>query len=137
MFVQSKPFEMLVVVLFGVLLLCGLVRFVLWKRRMNNYVSHLPTSDSRWPLLGSAGEMIGKDSVEIFAYGDRLIRQLGTPLKAWIGPMLNVTLDRPDDIKTILMSADCLDKPYMYRFMPSDIGILTVKCKYGLACGHG
>lgn len=53
----------------------------------------------------------------------------GTPLKGYIGPVLCLSLDRPDDIKTVLMSANCLDKPYLYQFYPRPCGILNARCK--------
>lgn len=57
------------------------------------------------------------------------VKENDTPAKAYIGPVLNITLDKPEDIKTILMSQSCLDKPYMYRFLPSTVGILTTECR--------
>jgi len=93
---------------------------------MDSYVKHLPTLPSV-PLLGNAHYFIGKSTVEIFSDIIHFIKSRGTPTKIWIGPCLTLTLDKPEDFKTVLMSPNCLDKPYMYQFMPSDIGILTAK----------
>lgn len=61
----------------------------------------------------------------------------GTPLKGYIGPVLCLSLDRPDDIKTVLMSSNCLDKPYLYQFYPRPCGILNARCKISIVWIHG
>lgn len=51
--------------------------------------------------------------------------------KAWLGPMfVTICIDHPDDLQTILNSKDCLDKSYMYRFMPAGDGLLTANGNY-------
>lgn len=97
-------------------------------RRMESYVKHLPTMHPVYPFIGNAHSFIGKSTAELFKGITEFIRDMDTPAKAYIGPVLNITLDKPEDIKTILMSQTCLDKPYMYRFLPSTVGILTTEC---------
>lgn len=97
-------------------------------RKMESYVSHLPTMHPVYPFVGNAHHFIGKSTTELFNGIVKFVNETETPSKAYIGPVLNITLDKPEDIRTILMSQTCLDKPYMYRFLPSTVGILTTEC---------
>lgn len=108
--------------------LAMMVRYYMWKKHMNSYVKHLPTIKASVPIIGNAYKFIGKSTAEIFTDIIQFIKTSGTPTKIWIGPCLTITLDQPEDVKTILMSPNCLDKPYMYRFLPSEVGILTAAC---------
>lgn len=49
--------------------------------------------------------------------------------KGFIAHMLTIFVDHPDDLKTILNSKDCLDKPYIYRLIPGGDGLLTANGK--------
>lgn len=99
---------------------------------MESYVKYLPTLEPSYPFLGNAHEFIGKTTAQLFKDIVQFIKDKSTPTKSWIGPCLIITLDKPEDIRTVLMSSSCLDKPYMYRFLPSTVGILTAKCTYKL-----
>lgn len=115
--------------IFIIFLILGL-KYYLWKRHMESYVQHLPTiRSSSFPLIGNACKFLGKSTSDLFRGIIKFIQTNETPTKIWIGPVLTITLDKPEDVKAVLMSPNCLDKPYMYRFLPSDVGILTAKCK--------
>lgn len=105
-----------------------LVKYFMKMRYWESYVKHLPTMHPVYPFVGSAHFFIGKSTAQLFHGIVQFIKDVETPSKAYIGPFLNLTLDRPEDIKTVLMSPSCLDKPYMYRFLPSTVGILTTEC---------
>lgn len=88
---------------------------------MESYVKHLPTMHPVYPFIGNAHLFIGKSTAELFSGIVKFVKDNETPAKAYIGPVLNITLDKPGDIRTILMSSSCLNKPYMYRFLPSTV----------------
>lgn len=48
-----------------------------------------------------------------------------TPAAAWFGPKLVVGIARPEDMQTVLMSNNCLQKGYMYGFMHNKSGMFT------------
>lgn len=125
---QNQP-KMIMLTLFVVLVVTGLIKYFLHMRHMESYVKHLPTMHPVYPFIGNAHFFIGKSTAELFSGIVKFVKDNETPAKAYIGPVLNITLDKPEDIRTILMSQSCLDKPYMYRFLPSTIGILTTECK--------
>lgn len=72
---------------------------------------------------------MGKSSIELFKELIEFTREIGSPYKAYVGPLLFVTIDQPEDMQTILTSSHCLDKPYVYDYMPYNNGILNARCK--------
>lgn len=48
-----------------------------------------------------------------------------TPAAVWLGPKLHIIIDKPEDMQTVLLSPNCLDKPYVYRFLPNERGLFT------------
>lgn len=53
------------------------------------------------------------------------ISQIETPAAIWLGPKLHILIDKPADLQTVLLSPNCLDKPYVYRFLPNERGLFT------------
>lgn len=51
--------------------------------------------------------------------------KIETPAAAWLGPKLHLIIDKPEDLQTVLLSPNCLDKPYVYRFLPNERGLFT------------
>lgn len=118
---QLKASNMIMLTLVVILVVMGLIKYFLHMRHMESYVKHLPTMHPVYPLIGNAHFFIGKSTTELFSGIVKFINDNETPSKAYIGPILNITLDKPEDIRTILMSSSCLNKPYMYRFLPSTV----------------
>lgn len=119
---------MIAVTLCAVLVITLIVKYILYKRHLESYVKDLPMLEPCYPIIGNAHEFIGKTTAQLFTDIVLFIKTFNSPTKSWIGPVLTITLDKPGDIKTVLMSPTCLDKPYMYRFLPSTVGILTAAC---------
>lgn len=92
---------------------------------MESFVKNLPVMEPCYPLIGSAFEFVGKSSAQIFSETIEMVRSYNTPCASWVGPVLTISVDKPEDVKAVLMSPACLDKPYMYRFLPSTFGLLT------------
>lgn len=51
-----------------------------------------------------------------------------TPCRFWLGPALSIFLAKPEDVQTVLLSPQCLEKPYMYRFLDDGVGLFTAQC---------
>lgn len=127
--IQINRSDMIAISLLVVLLVAGLVKYVLHMSRMESYVKHLEIKPPVYPFFGNSLSIIGKSASELFKELVETIKLYGTPMKAYLGPFLVVTVDKPEDIKTVLMSQNCLDKPYFYQFYPSPIGLFTTTCK--------
>lgn len=109
----------------------SIITLILWMvlryRRINSLVKDVP--------------FISIDVLNLFKIGNRDIYEVATQIsnsyerlgKGWLGPTLTIYMDHPDDLRTILNSKDCLDKPYIYRFLPAGNGLLTANGKNDLS----
>lgn len=120
---------MIALLLFIFLVTTILVKYFLHMRRMESYVKHLKIQKPVFPFIGNAHLLLGKTSVELIKEITEFTRTAGTPYKSYVGPALFVVIDHPEDMKTILTSPTCLDKPHVYDYLPSRNGILNARSK--------
>lgn len=120
---------MIAVMLIVFLVVTGLVKYFLHMRHFESYVKHVKMGNRSFPFVGNAWSLIGKSTASLFKEITEVTKLNGTPLKGYMGPALVMSLDRPEDIKAVLMSPNCLDKPYLYQFYPRPCGILNARCK--------
>lgn len=125
---------MIVVTLVVILLVWLFFKYIQHIWRMESYVKNVKSLSKTLPFIGNVGFFIGKSPQEAFETMNKFCFEKGTPWKMYFGPELVVSLDKPEDMKTILMSANCLDKPYNYDFYPSSSGILNERCKFRINC---
>ncbi|XP_055299855.1 cytochrome P450 4g1-like [Sitodiplosis mosellana] len=118
---------MIAIALLVFLVVTGLVKYFLQMRHFESYVKHVKMGNRAFPFVGNAWSLIGKSTASLFKEITEVTKTHGTPLKGYMGPALVISLDRPDDIKTVLMSPNCLDKPYLYQFYPRPCGILNAR----------
>lgn len=121
---------MIALYLIAILVIAALVRYLIHMLHMESYVKHLQIKGPVYPFFGNALVMLGKSPVELFKEIVETLKLYDTPVKAYMGPILVITIDKPEDFKTILMSQHCVEKPYLYQFYPSTVGIFTATCKY-------
>lgn len=84
------------------------------------------------PVVGILPKFLGKNNEEILNYILELMKQYETPVKVWIGPMLVLLIDKPEQLKTVLNSRNCLNKPYVYKFLDVNFGLMSGPGK----CAH-
>lgn len=120
---------MIALSLFVFLIVTILVKYFLHMRHMESYVKHLPMKRPFIPFIGNVHYLIGKTATEMLKEIMEFTKLTGTPHKSYVGPTLAITIDNPEDVKTVLTSPYCVCKPYVYHFYPSPDGILTARCK--------
>ncbi|XP_062557028.1 cytochrome P450 4c21-like [Armigeres subalbatus] len=122
--------------MYHVITLIFLICFVIylkswWRNRIiQRQLGHLPGPPCV-PLLGSSYIFLGKSYSEILdafhristAYGSN-----GSPVLFFLGAKPFIILNQPDHAQTILNSAACLDKPWIYRYTPLE-GIFSLSTK--------
>lgn len=106
-----------------------LIKYILHVRHVESYVKNLKSISSRLPLIGNIKFFMGKSVQNIIEDSVQVILQDDTPMKAQIGPVIYVIVDRPDDMQAILTSTHCLDKPYIYDFFYASTGLINNRCK--------
>lgn len=120
---------MFVVILLVTLVICALVKYILEMYHNESYVQKLKCKQTFIPIFGNALSLLGMTATEIFSDLVKFTTHNETPLKMYIGHRLKIILDKPEDLKAVLTSPHCFDKPYIYGFYPSPRGIITEQCK--------
>lgn len=92
----------------------GVVHFIMKMYRLNEMVKDLPKIP-----LGLTRKMLtaNKTSIDSFHVLEKALGFHNGLAKFWIGPTLAVVCDDPENMKLILMSKNCVDKPYLYRLI--------------------
>ncbi|XP_055308673.1 cytochrome P450 4c3-like [Sitodiplosis mosellana] len=116
---------MVVLILTTFLIVVALVRHLMYLYRMESYVKHLKSTHPLLPIVGTAYGMIGKSATDAYKEILRFAKSNDTPVKTYIGSTLALTVDKPEDIKIILSSPICFDKPFVFDFLPYRAGIFT------------
>lgn len=98
---------------------------------MESYFKHLRKTKrkGRSSFIGNMNVFKAANGSEFTRDVFKYVLKRETPLKGNIGPAYFVALDKPEDVKTVLMSSQCFDKPYEYSFLPLPQGIVTERCK--------
>lgn len=119
---------MVVAVLYLLLLVFGIIKYIRHVRRIDKYLKDIETLP-RIPLIGNVTCFMGKSLQVLYEELYHIILRSGTPFKMQIGPSFYVILDQPEDVKTVVMSQNCLDRPYVYDFLRSPLSTLAQRCK--------
>lgn len=106
----------------------GLIKYISHVQNIESHMKDLKTLP-RIPFIGNIAFFMGKSLQEVYEEFIQIILKSGTPFKAQIGPAFFILLDEPEDVKTVLMSPHCLDKPYIYDFIHSPFSLLGQRCK--------
>lgn len=104
----------LFVLLIGAVLVIAMLRLMLRRLRLNSYVKTLPKIPFSvfMSLLRP-----NKTKVEQFQCFEKICNYYDGLASLWVGTKLVVICDDPVNMKTILMSKHCVDKPYYYRLV--------------------
>lgn len=121
---------MIALSLLAIFFITVIIKYILHIRHLERYVKHLHLIQPSYPLIGNSLQVIGKTQTELFMEFIEYINSNGTPCKAYLGPILLIVIDKPEDFKSALMSQNCLDKPYFYEFYPSKVGLMSATCKF-------
>lgn len=95
---------------------------------MESYLKHVKTTKMLIPYIGNM-DFIHENFSNAMTQASDILLKVGSPMKFNLGPLFFVVLNEPEDVKTILTSSNCLDKPFSYGFFPSPRSILTETCK--------
>lgn len=121
---------MIVLTLLAILVITGIVKYILQMRHWERYVKNLKYKTPYYPFFGNSLTLVGTTPTQLFKELVEYNKLNDTPHKLYLGPYLVISVDRPNDFKTVLMSQYCLDKPYLYAFYPSKVSLMSATCKF-------
>lgn len=122
---------MIAIVLLLTVATIGLVKYILYINHLESYVKHVRHVKPSYPFIGNLLLLIGKSTKELFEIFVKTLEN-GTPVKSYLAAQLYMAIDEPDDVKAVLTSSDCLDKPFIYDYVPH--GLLAEKCMQNQNC---
>lgn len=100
---------------------------LLWcsrRKRLYNLAKQIDGPYS-WPILGTLPRFIGKDNEQILDDLTGMLEEYSSPVKIWFGPVLTIIVDKPDNLKVVLNSPNCLEKAYLYDFLVVKFGLMV------------
>lgn len=120
---------MFLLLLLTIVTTVAIIKYNVLKNKMEKRVQHIPLVQRTLPFIGNALLFWQDTTTDLFYAMTRIFERVDTPSKAYLGPYLVIHLDKPDDIKRVLMSSDCHNKPYFYQLLSNTQGLFTMKCK--------
>ena len=88
----------------------------LWSNRKFFYLAYkLPFNDHKYNLQ-SLKDIINANGKILFDFTYGAIKNIETISKTFHGPLLLVVLAEPEDVKIVMTSKDCLEKPSITKF---------------------
>lgn len=126
--ITSQPRTKMLSILVIFTIITGITHLLLslWRnRRFLLAASRIPGPPGFPPLLGGIYQFYGKTDVELATALLDISQRYTSPVKFWLGPLLMVVVDRPEDLKIVLNSQHCLDKVDPYRFFRVDLGLFA------------
>ena len=101
-----------------------------WDNRRFYYLAHkIPQSSFDYSLKG-LNQILTADGKKLFHIAHEAFNGNEVCTKAWIGRSLFVGVVKPEDVKKVLNSKDCLDKPFVIKFANILKGSLFGDLKY-------
>jgi cytochrome P450 len=87
-----------------------------WDNRRFYYLAHkIPLSSFDYSLKGLYN-ILTADGKKLFHIAHEAFNGNEVCTKAWIGPCLFVGVVKPEDVKKVMNSKECLDKPFVIKF---------------------
>lgn len=115
-----------------ILVLINLILFFIYieikKYFIRKKLRHFCRPTPEYPIVGIAGRFIGKPNDQIVEIVLNLFDEVkSTPFQMWIGPILSVGVSDPKDVQTLLTNENCLNRPYVYNFIPCNESMVAKK----------
>ena len=97
---------------------------LLWQQRRFLYLaSKIPKSNFDFSLKGIY-KFLTADSKELFEMSYGSFNDTEGTVKTWLGHVLMVIIGNPEDVKIVMKSKDCIDKPKFMKFFRAPDGVL-------------
>ncbi|CAG9806566.1 unnamed protein product [Chironomus riparius] len=120
----------MVVLEFLIFFIAFLVFKYFWdNRKFFNLARKIPKSNLDYSFL-TLYSFLTADTKTIFEVFDKSFKNKKVCSKSWIGPLFFVGVVEPEDVKIILNSKECIDKPFFMKFLGVLKGTIYGDIKY-------
>lgn len=83
------------------------------------------------PFLGVVHKILFCwNNTNVFEILHKALETYGSPTKIWYGNMLSIYVDKPQQLQVILNSNKCIQKPYLYKFLGVNYGLIASDGEY-------
>jgi cytochrome P450 family 4 len=97
-------------------------------KKFYKFADHIPSPIS-FGFLGHAPYFLNKDEEGRLAMLHQLCLEQKTYTKLWLGPAIMwILANDPKTIQKILLSPVCLEKPFFYKFLRLENGLISSRC---------
>ncbi|CAG9806070.1 unnamed protein product [Chironomus riparius] len=118
---------MIVFVFFLTVLIVFLVQSYFQHKKFYKFSENIPSPPS-FGLLGHAPYFLGKNEQGRLEMLHQLCLEQKTYTKLWLGPAIMwMIVNDPKTIQKILLSPVCLEKPFFYKFLRLENGLISAK----------
>jgi len=115
---------------FLIFLATFLVAKYFWDNRRFFYLAHkIPLSSVEYSIKGVC-EALNADNKTVFKILRSIFANIKVCNKSWFGTFLFVGIVKPEDVKLVLNSKDCLNKPRFQKFSNIPKGSLLSDVEY-------
>jgi cytochrome P450 family 4 len=122
-------FDMIIAVFFITVLFVFMVQWYFEHKKFYKFSENIPSAKN-YGLLGHGPHFLGKSEEGRFQLLHELCLKFDHLIKLWLGPaILWVLVNDPKTIQKVLLSQVCLEKPFFYKFLRLDSGLISAKCE--------
>lgn len=102
---------------------------VQWSRRNLYKLAKKIPGPPGYPIVGSALSYLSQSGENLLDSIGNSLDYYGSLSKVWLGSVLFVNVSSPQKIKIILNSNCCIEKPYVYKFLGVNLGLMVAPSK--------
>ncbi|CRK99374.1 CLUMA_CG012597, isoform A [Clunio marinus] len=118
---------MIVLVFLATVLFVFIVQWFIKQWKFYKFADNIPSPQS-FGLLGHAPHFLGKNEEGRLNMLHQLCLEYNSYTKLWLGPtILWILVNEPRSIQKILLSPLCLEKPFFYKFLRLENGLISAK----------
>ena len=98
------------------------------RKKFFKFAENIPEKKP-FGVLGHGPYLLGKNDGQKFKWLHETCLEFKSLLKLRLGPaMIWIIVNEPRFIQKVLLSPNCLEKPFFYKFLRLDNGLISAKC---------
>lgn len=104
---------------------------VIWSIvQKNRFAQNVPTIEPWYPLVGNGLLFFGKNDIKKFHKLRKAFDRKDALFRLYLGPRMLLCTSDPTVAQAIMTDANCMEKPYVYKFFNLNEGVFAAKSEY-------